>query len=147
MADSCPGPVEVGVVAVPEAVSDTITSEFDPIREIVRDRVPVPDGRNCTLKGTLAPAPSVIGAVIPRTCKSELVPAIELMVTAEDVLFVSVFCRVLLLPTSTVPKSRLAAVTTTLPPPPEDPADKLWHPVRKNEHKMVRNKPSQTQRT
>ena len=69
------------------------------------------------------------------------------MVTAEDVLFVSVSCRVLLLPTATAPKSRLAAVTTTLPPPPEDPADKLWQPVRENKHKMVRNKPSQTQRT
>ena len=44
LADSCPGPVEVGVVAVPEAASDTITLEFDPIREIVLDSVPVADG-------------------------------------------------------------------------------------------------------
>jgi hypothetical protein len=42
--DSCPGPVEVGVVDVPEAVSDTTTLEFDPNREIVRDRFPVAEG-------------------------------------------------------------------------------------------------------
>jgi hypothetical protein len=42
--DSCPGPVDVGVVAVPEAVSDTTILEFDPKREIVRDRFPVAEG-------------------------------------------------------------------------------------------------------
>lgn len=42
--DSCPGPVDVGVVDVPEAVSDTMTLEFDPNREIVRDRLPVAVG-------------------------------------------------------------------------------------------------------
>lgn len=141
LSDNCPG-----VPVLPETVSDASISEFAPIKEMVRDRGPATLGLNCTLNGTLAPAPTISGAVIPRTCTSELEPVIELMVTEAAVLFDRVSGRVLLLPTATVPKLRVADVTTRLPPPLGGlPADKLWHPVRKNEHRK-RKEPSQTLR-
>jgi hypothetical protein len=92
------------------------------------------------------PAPRSSGCEIPITCNSALEPEIELIVTEAAEVFESVSTRVLLLPTATVPKSRLALATTTLPPPPEPPADKLWHPARNNEHTTASNAPSQKPR-
>lgn len=97
------------------------------------------------MKDALCPAVRTSGVVIPRTCKSELEPEIALIVTAEVVPLVSVSCRVLVVPTATVPKLRLADPNPTLPPPPpEPPADRDWHPVSDNEPTTIKNKPSQT---
>ena len=140
LSDSCPGGAEL-----PETVSDTRTFEFAPSRESVRDRFSVPVGLDCTLNGTLCPAPTTSGGEIPRTCKSELEPVIELIVTEEAVLFDSVSDTVLLLPFATVPKSRLAVPTTTLPPLLlEPPADTLWQPASNNENTTMRREPSHT---
>ena len=54
--------------------------------------------------------------------KVELVPWAATMVTEEDVLLDSESCRVLLLPTVTVPKFKLLLERTTLPPPPPPPS-------------------------
>ena len=140
LSDSCPEDA-----VVPEAVSDTRTLEFVPSREMVVDKFSDDDGRNCTWKGTLAPAARTIGAVIPMICRSGVGTVIALTLTAEDVLFVSVFGRALLVPTGTVPKSSVVVVTAILPPP-EPAPDKLWQPVRNNELTTVRNRPSQTLR-
>jgi hypothetical protein len=97
------------------------------------------------LNVALWPAATTCGCAKPITCKLELDPVTELIVTEEVELLVSVSCRDLLVPTGTVPKFKLAFVSVTPPPLPEL-LFKIWQPDNSSSPMLITNNAGQTRR-